>query len=129
MASTAYYEKIVQEDLNVGTSTATIKNPGGGSLTGTQVGLHTFAVTQVKTTTTWNASSIAVGGMEAKDVTVTGAALGDFAVASLSVDVSDLTVSASVTATNTVTVVLANNTAAAVDLASATLAVLVFKSA
>lgn len=129
MASTAYYEKIVQEDLNTGVSTTTVKNPGGGNLTGTQIGIHSLAVGQLKTTTTWDASSIAVGGMEAKDVTVTGAALGDFALASLNVDVTDLTLSATVTAANTVTVVLANNTAAAVNLASATLAVLVFKSA
>ena len=127
--STAYYDSIVQEDINVGTSTATVKNPGGGNLTGTQVGLHTFAVGQAKATATWNPGSIAVGGMEATDVTVTGAALGDFAVASFSLDVQDLTLSAAVTATNTVTVVLANNTTAAVNLASGTLAVLVFKSA
>ncbi len=127
--STAYYEKIVQEDLNTGVSTATIKNPGGGNLTGTQIGIHSLAVGQLKTTTTWDPGSIAVGSMEAKDVTVTGAALGDFAIASFSLDVQDLVLSATVTADNTVTAVLANNTAAAVNLSSGTLAVLVFKSA
>lgn len=127
--STAYYEKLVQEDLNVGTSTASVKNPGGGSLTGTQIGIHSFAVGQLKTTTTWDAGSIAIGSCEEKDVTVSGAALGDFAIASMSVDTQGLDMSAKVTATNTVTVVLSNNTSAAIDLASATLAVLVFKSA
>lgn len=75
---------------------------------------------------TWDAASIADGDEEAKEVTVTGAALGDFAVASLSIDVADLVLSANVTATNTVTCVLANNTGGAIDLASATVYVRVF---
>ena len=122
-------EKLVTEDLNTATGTVTVTNPTGGTLSGTQIGLHSFAVGQVKATATWNPSSIAVGGFESKDITVSGAALGDFAIASFSLDVSDLVVSAQVTATNTVTVTLANLTSAAVDLASGTVAVLVFKSA
>lgn len=76
---------------------------------------------------TWDAASIADGDEEAKGVTVTGAALGDFAIASLSIDVADLVLDAQVTAANTVTCVLANNTGAGVDLASATVYVLVIK--
>lgn len=76
---------------------------------------------------TWDAASIADGDEEAKDVTVTGAALGDYAMASLSIDVADLVLNAQVTAANTVTCVLANNTDAAVDLASATVYVRVLK--
>lgn len=72
---------------------------------------------------TWNAASIADGDMESKDVTVTGAALGDFVMASMGVDVADLGVSAQVTATDTVTVTLLNNTGGAVDLASTTVRV------
>jgi len=77
---------------------------------------------------TWDAGSIAVGAMEAKDVTVTGAALGDFVLAAPSIDITDLTISASVTVANTVTVVLANNTAGAVDLGSMTISVKVFQA-
>jgi len=76
---------------------------------------------------TWDAASIADGDEEAKDVTVTGAALGDFAIASLSIDIADLVLDAQVTAANVVTCVLANNTGDAVDLASATVYVRVFK--
>lgn len=76
---------------------------------------------------TWDAAAILDGDMEAKDVTVTGAALGDFAVASLGVDNVDLTVSATVTAADTATVVLANNTGASVNLASTTVRVRVIK--
>ena len=72
-------------------------------------------------------SSIADGDEEAKDVTVTGAVLGDHAIASLSIDILDLVLDAQVTAANTVTCVLANNTGGAVDLASATVYVRVFR--
>jgi len=72
---------------------------------------------------TWNPSSIADGNEEAVEVTVPGARLGDFAFASFSVDVADLVLSAAVTASNTVTAVLANNTGGAIDLGSGTLRV------
>lgn len=69
---------------------------------------------------TWDAGSIADGDEEAKEVTVTGAALGDFVLSSLGVDVADLVLTGAVTAANTVTLVLANNTGGAVDLATTT---------
>lgn len=76
---------------------------------------------------TWDANSIADGDEEAKEVTVTGAVLGDQAIASLSIDISDLVLDAQVTAANTVTCILANNTGGAIDLGSATLYVRVFR--
>ena len=69
---------------------------------------------------TVNPASIAAGAELGVDVTVTGAALGDFALAAIGVDVVDLNVSAQVTAANTVTVTLGNATAGAIDLASST---------
>jgi hypothetical protein len=126
--TTHYYEKAVQEDIDFGTGTATVRNPGGGTLTGTQVGIHSLAVGQKEWTDTWDPGSIASGAEEAKEVTVTDAALGDYAIASFSLDVADLTLDANVTAANTVTCVLTNNTGAAVDLSSGTISVLVFKS-
>ena len=63
-----------------------------------------------------------------EDLTVTGAALGDYAVATMSIDFTDLTITASVTASNTVTVVLGNFTGGAIDLGSGTLTVKVFKA-
>jgi|TARA_R110000851_G_scaffold84784_3_gene184538 hypothetical protein len=74
---------------------------------------------------TWDAASIADGNEVAVDVTVPGAALGDFALASLSLDVADLVLSVAVTAADTATAVLANNTGGAIDLGSATLSVYV----
>ncbi len=72
---------------------------------------------------TWDAGSIADGNEEAVEVTVPDAKLGDFAFASLDIDVADLQLSADVTAANTVTCVLANNTGGTINLASATLRV------
>ncbi len=74
---------------------------------------------------TFDAGSIADGAEEEEDVTVTGAVLGDYAIASLGVDTAGLTIGANVTAADTVTVSLANNTGGAVDLASTTLRALV----
>lgn len=76
---------------------------------------------------TWDAGSIADGDEEVTEITVTGAALGDFVQVSFSLDVADLTLTAQVTAANTVTAQLSNNTGGAIDLASGTLTVRVYK--
>lgn len=69
-------------------------------------------------------ASVADGDEAAADITVAGVALGDIVTGvSLGVDVVDATVTANVTAADTVTVVLANNTGGAVDLASTTVRV------
>ena len=75
----------------------------------------------------WDPASIADGDEEAKEVTVTGAALGDFVLASFSVDIADLVLNAQVTVADTVTCILANNTGGAIDLASGTVYVRVIK--
>ena len=73
---------------------------------------------------TYDAPSIAAGASATTTVTVTGAALGDYVSnVSLAASSGGLTVTGYVSAANTVTVVLANLTGAAVDLASTTLSV------
>ena len=69
--------------------------------------------------------SVSDGDEAAEEVTVTGAQLGDFALASMSIDTTDITLTATVTAADTVTVILANNTGGAIDLGSGTLYVMV----
>lgn len=59
-------------------------------------------------------ASIASGAVSAGDITVTGAALGDFVLLAPKSDISDLSVDAQVTAANTVTITLSNNTGGAV---------------
>ena len=75
----------------------------------------------------WNPGSIAAGALEAKEITIAGVVLGDFVIASFSLDVTDLILNAQVTATNTVTCILVNNTVGAINLASGTVRVMVLK--
>ena len=126
--SIAYFERVCQQDIDTGVSTGTKRNPGGGTLTTTQVGIHTLAVGQAGATATWDPASLASGSSVSTTVTVSGAALGDFVLASFSLSLSGLTLSAYVSAANTVTVVIGNHTGTAVDIASGTLKVLVLKS-
>lgn len=81
--------------------------------------------TQLKGSKVFDTPSIATGASTTTTVTVTGAVLGQYAKASFSLSVAGLTVTAYVSATNTVTVVFANFTGSAVDLASGTLSVVV----
>jgi hypothetical protein len=84
-------------------------------------------VDDLKGSGTWDPGSIADGNEAAASVTVTGAELGDYAIASFSLDVQDLALNAQVTATDTVTCTLLNNTGGAIDLDSGTLYVRVFR--
>lgn len=73
---------------------------------------------------TFNAANLADGAGETTTVTVTGAALGDFVTAvSHSLDLQGITVTAYVSAADTVSVRLQNESGGAVDLASGTLRV------
>ena len=78
---------------------------------------------------TFDAGSIADGDEEVGEITVTGAVLGDFVLASFSLDVTDLTVSAEVTAADTVTYQFSNQTGGAIDIATGTLYVRVLPRA
>lgn len=69
----------------------------------------------------YNPPSIAAGAQTTTTVTVTGAALGDYAVASFSLDLQGISLDAYVSAADTVTCVFRNGTVGAVDLASGTL--------
>lgn len=73
----------------------------------------------------WASLADAVGASE--DVSVPGAALGDFCLASMSVDIVDMVLDCGVTAAGVATARLQNESAATVDLASGTLRVQVIK--
>lgn len=120
------YEKVVQEDLNVGTGDVNVTAPGGGAIASTQINLASFSVGQLATTATWNPSEVAAGGTQTTTVTVAGAVLGNHVSVSFSLSLQGMDMSGYVSASNTVTVVLSNLTGAAIDLASGTLSVLVF---
>jgi len=76
---------------------------------------------------TFNPGSLADGVGETKSVTVSGAQLGDFVLASAPYDLQDITVTAYVQAADTVEVRLQNESTNTVDLASGTWRVLVIK--
>jgi len=124
------YEPAVQEDLNVGIGAEVdVASPDGGTLAGTQIGIHSVAVGQVAFQATWNPASIAAAGYEDVDIVVAGAAVGDFALASLdTILTNDMQLTAHVSAADTVKVVLFNPTAGTINLAEGTLSVLVFKA-
>lgn len=78
---------------------------------------------------TYDAASLADGAGATTTVTVTGAALGDFVLVSHGVDLQGITVTAYVSAADTVSVRFQNESGGAVDLASSTLRALVLPRA
>ena len=128
MSETAYYERILQEDINVGIEAATKRNPGGGTLVGTQVGIHTFAIGQ---TAYYNSSAqpgaISAGGVYTTTILVPGSTMGSFVMASFDLDLQGITLTGYVSEAGTVEVVFYNGSGAAVTLATGTLSVIVFK--
>lgn len=85
---------------------------------------NTFLVTA-----TLNADSLVDGAGDTDTVAVPGVALGDMVLsASLAVDVAGLIVTAYVSAANTVSIRFQNETGGTVDLASATLRMVVVRS-
>jgi len=69
---------------------------------------------------TWDPADLATADCTSTTVTVPGARVGDFALASLSVDIVDLMLDAQVTAANTVTVLLENHTGGNLNIGSCT---------
>lgn len=76
---------------------------------------------------TYDPPSLADGAGTSTTVTCTGAVLGDFAMASFSLDLQGITVTAYVSAADTVTVRFQNETGGILDLGSGTLRVRTFK--
>ena len=78
----------------------------------------------ITSTVAWTPESIAV---EAKDITVVDATLGDIVTVGFNRGILNLSLTATVTATDTVTAVLANNTSDAINVTNGTLRVRVEK--
>ena len=79
----------------------------------------------INASATWNPANILDGGTLTTTVAVPGAKLGDFAIMSFSNSLQGILSTAYVSADNVVTVLLQNETAGAIDLASGTLSVVV----
>jgi hypothetical protein len=121
------FAKLLAEDLNLGVGPATKPNPGGGTLTGSKIGLHTFAVGGQKLTVTWDPPAVPSSQVVTNTVAYPGVALGDFARVSFSLSLQGMLLDASVDAPNQVKVTLFNPTITPIDLGSGTLTVLVFR--
>lgn len=78
-------------------------------------------LTGVSGTATYDPGNLVDGQGVTTTVTVTGATLGDYAEASFSLDLQGITLTAWVSAANTVSVRFQNETGAPIDLASGTL--------
>lgn len=74
---------------------------------------------------TWDVADLAQGAETSTTVTCTGAALGDFVIVSLGVDIEQGSLTAQVLSANTVEVTLINDSLDPSDLASSTLRVMV----
>ena len=92
-------------------------------IAGIQFGSGAVWGAQPKGSKTWDPPSLASGAEQTTTVTCTGAALGDVATASFSLDLAGTKLIPYVSSANTVTVVHRNDTGGAVDLASGTLRV------
>lgn len=96
----------------VGANSGAHDNKSGGYLTGSA---------------TYDPPSLVDGAGAQTNVTVSGAALGDFAICSFSNSISSITVTAAITAANQGTVRFQNESTSTIDLASGTLTVRAFK--
>lgn len=92
--------------------------------TGTQ---RTLRLLSRKNTATYDPASLNTLTGATTTITVTGAALGDFVLASFSLDLQGVMLSAWVSSANTVSVRFFNSTAGTVDLGSGTISVTVLK--
>ncbi|HEU4600506.1 MAG TPA: hypothetical protein VFS24_00990, partial [Steroidobacteraceae bacterium] len=84
----------------------------------------------IEATTAYNPGTIAAGARAKTTITVTGAVVGDYALASFlgtPTNASDVTISAKVTASNTVTVIMQNTGAASAAFTNDTLRAVVLK--
>ncbi len=89
----------------------------------------TFGTINLQGSATWNPGSLNDGvGETSSGITVTGAALGDFVLVSAPYDLQGITCNGYVSATNTVTIRLQNETGGTIDLASGTWKVKVIKA-
>jgi len=111
VAGNSALEKVL---LDILTDLQSLRSPFSGMLRGSA---------------TYDTASLADGAGATTTVTVTGAAVGDFCMVSLGVDVAGITVTGYVSATNTVAVRIQNESGGTLDLASTTIRAVVIPQA
>lgn len=120
-------------DIQTGASTTALVVPAPGSTVSSAAVAYatpTFAKSgsiELTASTTWDPPSVGIGGAAATTLTVTGATVGDYAIASFDQSLQSLQLTAYVYTTNGVAVTLSNSLGGSVDLPSGTLRVRVIK--
>lgn len=131
-ASSATLMSGCQDNFLIGCSgTFSAVNSGGGINLYAKCTLNGVAYelrTDLQGSKTFDPADLADGAEENTNVTVSGAALGDFAMASMSTDSLGVKITAQVTATDTVTVNFHNKTGTNKNIASGTLRARVWKA-
>lgn len=126
------YETLMGEDLDLGVSTTSKTAPGGGTLNGTQISISTLGIDGADTqagSAAWAPGEITGGQSAATTMTVSGATVGDMVLVShAGMGANNLMLSAHVSSTNTVRIVMSNPTSSAITPTSATLKVLVLRA-
>ena len=89
----------------------------------TQVGGGTLVSKYVCSTATWNPAPVATSSQQTLDISTPGVTLGDVEFASLATSTQGLSLEANASTTATSSVILSNNSAAAVDIATTTVKV------
>lgn len=110
--------------FNLNTLVAAVQN-AVKAINGLNVTLMGAFPVPLTSSTTWDPPSVGSGASTSTTVTVAGAALGNYVSVSFSLDLQGMNLTGSVSAADTVTVVLANLTGGAVDLGSGILTVVV----
>ena len=129
--ATDYYETLGQEDIDFGIGIVAKRNPGGGTLTTTQVNLSSLGLTQLTVEAAWTpaVNSVPAGSEIDTTITVQGALSEDFVMVAFDgMGSSILQLTGHVSNTDTVTVVLSNSTAVGQPISAGTLRVLVFRT-
>lgn len=123
-APSANKAKLYVRDDGAGKTQLIVRFPTGNPIAVATEGRDT----NLTATTTWDPASCANNASVSTTVAVTGAVLGDVCAAAFSLDLQGLTISAHVSTTNTVKVVLQNSSGGIVDLGSGTLKVVVIRA-
>jgi hypothetical protein len=105
------YQKLVEEDLNIGTEAVWITAPGGGDLRSTQIGIHSVARGQLAYEDTWEPGYVGPGSLTSTTITVPDASEGDFVLVSHDKMSTGLMIVGHVSGADTVRVVVYNQTA------------------
>ena len=115
-------------DLASAGSSANFTDAGTRTIAYQNVGDDAVITQHLTGTVTWDPANIVDGGQESKNVIVTGASLGDVVAIGFSTSVpGGMSLSAAISAANTVTATLVNHTGGPLDLASGTLRATVWK--